>query len=314
MSHQTENGGFKTYIENNLRKSERFSGEISLDGWCSECIDVTINAINTLDKFEEYDLSKVKAEKYLEDKVKENDIHSYWWESDIPMKIGAIKSDTGKIIELYEMQDNNMSHYIRAMFLSALDDSNIKLRKNLAEKLIYSQRQDGSWESGAILRFPHPSNEEPWNNDLMWRDPGKEPLWRLYPCMGDIFNYYSPLYFFTNSMILDPGNLPLYFFMVSPIKAAEFRLGCLDIRLTMNDINSSSFVLYIEKSIVLPFAYSTMISIIASFARSPEFNFANILSASSLNLSNSTSISRLNLVFTSFGVETKISAIVTGFT
>src|SRR3989339_944149 len=141
-----------------------------------------------------------------------------------------------------------------------------------------------------------------------------QPLWRLYPCMGDIFNYYSPLYFFTNSMILDPGNLPLYFFMVSPIKAAEFRLGCLDIRLTMNDINSSSFVLYIEKSIVLPFAYSTMISIIASFARSPEFNFANILSASSLNLSNSTSISRLNLVFTSFGVETKISAIVTGFT
>ncbi|HIH31901.1 TPA: terpene cyclase/mutase family protein [Candidatus Woesearchaeota archaeon] len=174
LSHQTENGGFKTYIENNLRKSERFSGEISLDGWCSECIDVTINAINTLDKFEEYDLSKVKAEKYLEDKVKENDIHSYWWESDIPMKIGAIKSDTGKIIELYEMQDNNMSHYIRAMFLSALDDSNIKLRKNLAEKLIYSQRQDGSWESGAILRFPHPSNEEPWNNDLMWRDPGKD--------------------------------------------------------------------------------------------------------------------------------------------
>lgn len=176
LAHQTESGGFKTYTERNLRASERFSKESNLEGWCNECVDVTLNATRALNQFEDYKLSTENAKKYLDNLVKRDYIHSYWWESDIPVKIEIMKyydDNYNKILKIYKNQ-NNITPYLKSLLINKLDYREKELKNNIISQLIYSQKPDGSWESGAILRFPHPSNKEPWSNSLMWRDSGKD--------------------------------------------------------------------------------------------------------------------------------------------
>jgi squalene cyclase len=43
---------------------------------------------------------------------------------------------------------------------------------NSAEWLLNHQLSDGSWSSNHILRIPHPSSMEPWNQPF-WKQDGK---------------------------------------------------------------------------------------------------------------------------------------------
>ena len=42
------------------------------------------------------------------------------------------------------------------------------------KRLLDLQQSDGSWETYPILRFPLPSNLEPWNDSKGWREETKD--------------------------------------------------------------------------------------------------------------------------------------------
>jgi hypothetical protein len=174
IGHQKESGGFGTYLEKNIRRSERFPKEISVDGWCGECVDVTLNAITALKQYKIYCENVQKAEIYLDNLIQKNNIHSYWWESDIPVKLELLHSNIvnqNEILELYKSKNRDLTAYENALFLYYLDDRGFSdIKKTIATQLIYSQNKYGGWNGGAILRFPHPSNKEPWIDSNRWRD------------------------------------------------------------------------------------------------------------------------------------------------
>ena len=73
-----------------------------------------------------------------------------------------------------EWLSNNLSEipFYLGLSLIGLEDSEEQNKR--IKRLFELQKEDGSWESYTILRFPNPSNREPWVDATRWRDDSKD--------------------------------------------------------------------------------------------------------------------------------------------
>lgn len=179
LAHQNGDGGFGTYREENIRQYYRIPKEMSVEGWCSSTPDVTASALLVLP-------SNERARDYLVNTQKKNGSwKSYWWNSDVYATVHAIEALSSgnydkRILHAQEWLACE-SNIPEAAFYIAL--SLISLSKNpkynevvrkRTNKLFELQADDGSWNTIPILRFPLPSNTNPWEDQSRWREDSKD--------------------------------------------------------------------------------------------------------------------------------------------
>ena len=173
-SHQNNDGGFGTYREKNIRQYYRIPEDMPVEGWCASTSDVTASVLLVMP-------SNKKALDYLTNTQEENGSwKSYWWNSDVYATAHSIEALSGedhneRVLRAQEWlanEDNipEAAFYI-ALSINALS-KNPKYKqivKEITNKLLELQSEDGSWNTVPILRFPHPSNTQPWEDKKRWR-------------------------------------------------------------------------------------------------------------------------------------------------
>ncbi|MAE13174.1 hypothetical protein CMO92_01295 [Candidatus Woesearchaeota archaeon] len=110
---------------------------------------------------------------------------SYWWTSDVYATAHCVEAlskfecdDHVKKAEQWLAQDDNIPNIpfylalsIQTVVRNKKYDGIIKSR---IEKLLSSQRKDGSWDTRPILQFPLPSNMQPWYDSNRWREDARD--------------------------------------------------------------------------------------------------------------------------------------------
>ncbi|MBS3141326.1 terpene cyclase/mutase family protein [Candidatus Woesearchaeota archaeon] len=180
LRHQHPDGSFGTYVPKLIRKYKRIPEEMSIDGWCSGVPEITAVALEALGNNE-------RAIAYLKSSQTEQGYwRSYWYTSDINSTTKAINSIRDKencremIIRARRWLIEQVESIEIPVYLAFLLDG-IRGEQEYSgefysgiDRLSKMQKDDGSWESYPILRFPLPSNTEPWKNSDRWRKDSKD--------------------------------------------------------------------------------------------------------------------------------------------
>ncbi|MFH1839948.1 MAG: prenyltransferase/squalene oxidase repeat-containing protein [Nanoarchaeota archaeon] len=179
--HQNSDGGFGTYSEHEIRSYSRIPDELSVEGWCQSTPDVTVAAINALERLSWTSMRELNwALSYLMRNQKENgNWESYWWDSSVyPTASGIIVRDyQGVFIKKAQewlVKENTLDEppfYTALSLLGILNKKKyLQQTKKRVVKLLLTQQSDGSWDSGKILKFPSPDNIDPRINFDRWRE------------------------------------------------------------------------------------------------------------------------------------------------
>jgi squalene-hopene/tetraprenyl-beta-curcumene cyclase len=200
LKHQSPvDGGFRTYANpSQVGRYMMLDGSVSFEGWASSQMCVTAVATQAL--IENSATQGVeKALDYIrKGQAVEGYWNPYWW-------TGKLYSTANCMEALKAAGDNNAYILDRAQnwitktqledgswtdspqplegwpfstalalkgLMTAPDRSLKKKIINSAEWLLNHQLSDGSWSSNHILRIPHPSIMEPWNQ-VFWKKDGK---------------------------------------------------------------------------------------------------------------------------------------------
>lgn len=178
LRHQNEDGGFSTYLPDLIREYRRISEDMPVNGWCGGINDVTATSLQALEEDD-------KALDYLiKNQQKDGSWRAYWWTSDIYSTAQAVfairdySKEEGRKAQrwLSHQHMNNEAPFYIALALRGLiiDDEHRKDADLLVKILLDSQEEDGSWPSYPILRFPLPSNTEPWKDETRWRENSQD--------------------------------------------------------------------------------------------------------------------------------------------
>ena len=199
LKHQSAvDGGFRTYANpGHVGRYMMLDGTVSFEGWASSQLCVTAVATQAL--IENGSAQEVvKALDYIRrGQVVEGYWNPYWWRGKLYATVNCMET-------LKAAGDNNADILSRAknwIAKTQLTDgswtdspqpvegwpsnctcierppdgpipSSKEKIKNSAEWLFNHQLSDGSWSSNHILRIPHPSMMEPWNQTY-WKKDGK---------------------------------------------------------------------------------------------------------------------------------------------
>jgi|SRR3989344_377942 len=179
LKHQKSNGSFGTFLPELIRQYYRIPPEMSVEGWCSGIPDITAIALQVLkdgDNIFKY-LKKAQDEKGF--------WRTYWYNNNIYSTVHVIKAikkyDSG--LEVKKAQDWLVRQKIipEVPFYIALSLQGLLINGSFTEeiqkrinKLLNLQQEDGSWRTYPILRFPMPSNLEPWKDASRWREETKD--------------------------------------------------------------------------------------------------------------------------------------------
>lgn len=166
-------GGFATY-----------DTDLSYGYWGASCTDVSAVALKALLASAPANISEIllKCKNYLLDCQNENGSwNSYWWASPAYATSAALRilsemnicprNDPKRFLQTYTPD----GAFEEALILESL----VRLRTpigstaDLLENLLSGQHEDGSWESGAILRLSNQCCREPWqfvNSGLFFKD------------------------------------------------------------------------------------------------------------------------------------------------
>ncbi|RLG15417.1 MAG: hypothetical protein DRN71_01360 [Candidatus Nanohalarchaeota archaeon] len=110
---------------------------------------------------------------------------SYWWTSDVYATTHSLEAlsklgyddQVKKATEWIAQNDNipNVPFYL-ALSIQALirNKKDYETANSRVEKLLSSQRDDGSWNTTPILQFPLPSNTQPWHHSNRWREDARD--------------------------------------------------------------------------------------------------------------------------------------------
>lgn len=179
LQHQKDDGSFATYIPILIRQYYRISTEMSVDGWCSGIPDVTATALQALG-------NDKKAVEYMKrNQTTEGFWKAYWYNNYIYSTVHgiiAIKGhDSGPAIKKAQEWLSRQKIVPEVPFYMALSLQGFMTNGSFAEeiqnginRLLDLQQEDGSWRTYPILRFPLPSNLEPWRDSGRWREESKD--------------------------------------------------------------------------------------------------------------------------------------------
>jgi squalene-hopene/tetraprenyl-beta-curcumene cyclase len=200
LKHQSPvDGGFRTYANpSNVGRYMMLDGTVSFEGWASSQLCVTAVAVKAL--IENGSAKGVdKALEYIRrGQVLEGYWNPYWWSGKLYSTVNCMEAleaagnDNAEI--LFDAQNwiakTQLTHgswsdspeplqgwpFSTALALKGLlltPDPNLKEKiTNSVEWLLNHQLSDGSWSSDHILRIPHPSKVDPWNQ-VTWKNDGK---------------------------------------------------------------------------------------------------------------------------------------------
>lgn len=176
--HQHE-GGFRTYQEQAIRNYARIPLEMSVAGWCTPTPDVTASVLLT-------GMQDKSAEQFLlKSQQEDGQWHSYWWTSDVYATSHSLealsrlgyKDEVTKGQEWLAQEANvpDIPFYLALSIQSLLENEEAyEIVKTRAEKLLLSQRNDGSWNTMPTLQFPLPSNTNPHTSPGRWRPDARD--------------------------------------------------------------------------------------------------------------------------------------------
>jgi squalene-hopene/tetraprenyl-beta-curcumene cyclase len=200
LKHQSPvNGGFRTYANPSyVGLYMMLDGTVSFEGWASSQLCVTAIATQALIE-NGSTLGVSKAIEYVKrSQGVEGYWNPYWWSGKLYATVNCMQA-------LKVSNENNENILIKANdwivktqlidrswsdapqplegwpFSTALalkgfmvtSQSNLKkLMINSVAWLLDHQLSDGSWSSNHILRIPHPSKMDPWNQTI-WKQDGK---------------------------------------------------------------------------------------------------------------------------------------------
>ncbi len=172
-------GSFSTYAAENARMLYMIPQEGSVAGWAAGHPDPTASCLRALREG-----SKISsgARKYLERaRNPDGSWHAYWFNDPVfatAHAIFALKENTAAVrtARAYLERRNRPapidSAFYAALSLDALaGDTEFEGTAHvIAERLVRTQKADGSWEPRPTMRFPTPDNLEPWKNPARKRD------------------------------------------------------------------------------------------------------------------------------------------------
>ena len=147
---------------------------MSVEGWCAEMPEITATTIQALRKLGYTEVGK--AVSYILSQQINGRWRSYWWNNDIYATVNCLNviNNSDSRNKAKEWLSNNLSEipFYLGLSLIGLEDSEEQNKR--IKRLFELQKEDGSWESYTILRFPNPSNREPWVDATRWRDDSKD--------------------------------------------------------------------------------------------------------------------------------------------
>ncbi len=200
LLHQSPvDGGFRTYANpSHIGRYMMLDGTVSFEGWASSQLCVT--AIATQALIENGSTQGVdKALEYIrKGQVVEGYWNPYWWSGKLYATVNCMEAlkasgdnhanilfSAQNWIAKTQLADGSWSDspqpvegwpFSTALALKGLmlaPDHSLKDKiSNSVEWLLNHQISDGSWNCNHILRIPHPSMMDPWNQTF-WKQDGK---------------------------------------------------------------------------------------------------------------------------------------------
>lgn len=179
LAHQKSDGSFGTYIPELIKQYYRIPTEMSIDGWCSGIPDVTATALQALGE------GKEAVEYIKKHQADEGFWRAYWYNNDIYSTVHGIRAikGNGSGNEIEKAQDwlarqkiiPDVPFYMALSLQGFMTNGSFGEQiENGIKRLLDLQQKDGSWGTYPILRFPLPSNLEPWNDSSRWREESKD--------------------------------------------------------------------------------------------------------------------------------------------
>jgi squalene cyclase len=171
---------------------------VSFEGWLSSQLCVTAVAVEALTESGFTDRIGATLDLIRNSQTADGYWYSYWWSGNLyatvhcmkALKSGGIGEDARVICKAQDwvartqLDDGSWGNPIQNGSLPfstglALSALMVEPRPDLSGRiaqgidwLLDHQLSDGSWAPGHILRIPHPSVKEPWNESF-WRIDGK---------------------------------------------------------------------------------------------------------------------------------------------
>ena len=200
LKHQSPvDGGFRTYANpSHVGRYMMLDGTVSFEGWASS--QLCVSAVATQALIENGSTQGVnKALDYIRrGQVVEGYWNPYWWSGKLYATVNCMEAlkaagdkNTDSLVRAKDwivktqLVDGSWSDspqpvegwaFSTALALKGLMVSSDPLVNeklvNSVEWLLNHQLSDGSWSSNHILRIPHPSMMEPWNQPF-WKQDGK---------------------------------------------------------------------------------------------------------------------------------------------
>ncbi len=193
LRHQKPDGSFGTYIPELIKPY--IAEDTTPEGWCSGIPDITATVLRALG-------NNRKAIEYMKrSQQQEGFWRSYWYNDDIYSTTQAIlalksydcKEQTDKAQKWLSQKLNSDTPFYLALSLRGVMD-NKKYRDEVRqgiENLLRMQVQNGGWDPHPTLRFPAPSNTEPWRNPDRLREEAKDQkgLFTTATCLHTLHKY-----------------------------------------------------------------------------------------------------------------------------
>jgi len=206
LAHQKSYGSFGTYIPELIDRycsqsswAKRI-GNNSFEGWCSGIPDVTATALQALGNDKE-------AVEYMKTHQANGGFwRAYWYNNDIYSTVHGIMAIKGhdSVNEIEKAQDwlarqrivADVPFYVALSLQGFMTNGSFGEQiENGIKKLLDLQQKDGSWRTYPILRFPLPSNLEPWNDSSRWREEAKDQnrMFTTATCLQTLSQYQERL-------------------------------------------------------------------------------------------------------------------------
>jgi hypothetical protein len=184
LKYQNEDGGFATYKDEGELLLSLNNTDSNISGWMAShfCVSsaayLLFSQLNIKSSSDEF----INLRRYILNKIDKNHFDSYWWDSPIYslslLIIGSKKINDLVIYNkclkklndiLDEGLDKIKNFYLGLSLLALKGSSNLQC-KNIINKLIKSQKNDGSWSEDYILRMPSPEITNPDDNNILWQN------------------------------------------------------------------------------------------------------------------------------------------------
>ena len=200
LKHQSPvDGGFRTYANpSHVGRYMMLDGTVSFEGWASSQLCVTAIATKALIETGSTEGVDKALDFIRRGQVWEGYWNPYWWSGKLYATVNCMEAlkaagdnnanilgNAQNWIAKTQLSDGSWSDSPQPVegwaFSTALALKGLMVEANLnfSEKilncvdwLLNHQLSDGSWSSNHILRIPHPSKVDPWNQTI-WKEDGK---------------------------------------------------------------------------------------------------------------------------------------------